>query len=161
MPQPSVPGRSFVTRRAVRDVVRAAVLGSYGVTGFPDRGLLQRVLRPLGVGRPSIELRVERGLTIDLSVTVAHGLPVAEVARQVESAVRYAVRHAFGREPARVVVHVNGLRVLPSGPPVRGEAARGAPTDDGLQPPLELDRGARMRGALRRRTAASERRSAP
>ena len=155
MPQPSVPGRSFVTRRAVRDVVRAAVLGSYGVTGFADRDLLDRFLRPLGMGRRAIELRLEHGLAIDLSITVAHGLPVAEVARQVEAAVRYAIRHAFGREPARVVVHVNGLRVLPPSPPVRPGSAHGA-GEDALQPPLELHRRGRMRGALRRRASAGD-----
>ena len=34
MPSDPIPGRSLVTRRAVADIVRTAVLGSYGVTGF-------------------------------------------------------------------------------------------------------------------------------
>ena len=33
-PTASIPGRSLVTRRALTDIVRAATLGSYGVTGF-------------------------------------------------------------------------------------------------------------------------------
>ena len=128
MSHPSVPGRSFVTRRAVLDVIRTAVLGSYGVTGFADRNLLGRTLRWVGLRRQAIGLDLDRGIGIDLYVTVAHGLPVAEVARQVESAVRYAVRRAFGRDVIWLVVHVNGLRVLPRDAAVPGAAGdRGAP----------------------------------
>jgi uncharacterized alkaline shock family protein YloU len=134
------------------DVIRAAVLGSYGVAGFADRDLLSRLVRRIGLGRPSIELGLEDGIRIDLHVTVAHGLPVAEVARQVESAVRYAVRHAFGREVARLVVHVNGLRVLPHG----SVPARHGDDIEARDParPVEL-RASRMRTALRRRAAGN------
>ena len=38
-------------------------------------------------------------------------MPVAEVARQVDSAVRYAVRRALDREVDRLVIHIDGLRV--------------------------------------------------
>ena len=37
-------------------------------------------------------------------------MPVAEVARQVDSAVRYALRRALGREVDRLTIHVDGLR---------------------------------------------------
>ena len=123
MPEPSVPGRSIVTRRALLDVIRAAVLGSYGITGFSDRDPVRRVLRRLGLVRPGIRLTLTPEIAIDLYVTVAHGLPVAEVARQLDSAVRYAVRRAVGREVGRLVVHVNGLRVLPVGTGARPDAA--------------------------------------
>ena len=46
MPTHPKPGRSFVTRQAVTDLVRAATLGSYGVTGFaarPHERILERV----------------------------------------------------------------------------------------------------------------------
>ncbi len=36
MPERSVAGRSLVSRRAIEEIVRAAVLGSYGVVGFVD-----------------------------------------------------------------------------------------------------------------------------
>lgn len=111
MPEPSVPGRSTVTRRAMLDLVRTAVLGSYGVTGFVDRSAMRRLLGRLGVPRRGIALTLDNGIAIDLSITVARGLPIAEVARQVDSAVRYAIRHATGREVARLVIHVNGLHV--------------------------------------------------
>ena len=81
-------GRSIVTRRAIVDIVRTAVQGSYGVTGFTDPSLSRRLLRWVGLDRPGIRLTTEDGVRLDLFITVAFGVPVAEVARQVDSAVR-------------------------------------------------------------------------
>ena len=38
-------------------------------------------------------------------------MPIAEVARQVDSAVRYSIRRALAREIDRLTIHVDGLRV--------------------------------------------------
>lgn len=115
---PSIPtdGRSLVTRQAVLDLIRAATLGSYGVTGFAA-GPLERLFGRLGFAQPGIGLRLDAGLEIELDLTIAHGVPVAEVARQVDSAVRYAIRRGLGREVARLSIHVEGLRVAPGGVP--------------------------------------------
>ena len=113
MPAGIPPGRSMVTRRAVVDLVRTAASGSYGVTGFADPNLAARLLRWAHVGPPGIRVRLGPRLEIDLWLAVAWGLPVAEVARQVDSAVRYAIRRALGREVDSLAIHVNRLRVLP------------------------------------------------
>lgn len=108
------PGRSLVTGRALGDIVRTATLGSYGVTGFAA-GPFSRVIARLGIGTPGLTVRLDDGIEVELDLTIALGVPVAEVARQVDSAVRYAVRTALGRDVARIVVHVDGLRVHPGG----------------------------------------------
>src|ERR1035437_1958532 len=113
MPERSMAGRSIVTRRAIVDIVRTAVQGSYGVTGFSDPSLSRRLLRWGGLDRPGIRLTTADGVRLDLYITVAFGVPVAEVARQVESAVRYSLRHYVGGEVADVAVHVDGLRYQP------------------------------------------------
>ena len=51
MPADPIPGRSLVTRQAVADIVRTAVLGSYGVTGFAA-SLPERLLARLGLATP-------------------------------------------------------------------------------------------------------------
>jgi uncharacterized alkaline shock family protein YloU len=125
---PSIPtrGRSLATRQAVFDLIRAAALGSYGVTGF-SAGLPARLLGRLGLAQPGIALRLDSGLDIELDLTIAHGVPIAEVARQVDSAVRYAIRHGLGREVTRISIHVDGLRIAPGGaPPVIVPADAGA-----------------------------------
>ena len=114
MPEPSVAGKSIVTRRAIVDIVRTAVQGSYGVTGFSDPSFGRRVLRWVGLDRPGIRLTTEGGLRLDLFINVAFGMPVAEVARQVDSAVRYSLRHYIGAEIAALTIHVDGLRYEPN-----------------------------------------------
>ena len=108
------PGRSLVTRHAMVDIVRTATLGSYGVTGFAADPFT-RVLGFLGLAQPGLTVRIGDRLEVELDLDIALGVPVAEVARQVDSAVRYAIRRALGREIERFVIHVGGLRVQPAG----------------------------------------------
>lgn len=115
------PGRSLVTRRAVADIVRTATLGSYGVTGFAG-GPFARLAGALGIRQTGIAVRLGRrgdrqGLRIELDLTVALGVPVAEVARQVDSAVRYAIRQALDLKVTRLIIHVDGLRLQPGAVP--------------------------------------------
>jgi uncharacterized alkaline shock family protein YloU len=117
------PGRSLVTRRAIRDLVRTAVLSNYGVTGFATGGPVGRILERAGLAHPGIHLEIEPELVVDLRLTVAYGLPIAEVARQVESSVRYTLHRALDREPARVsirigkMVHQHGIAPGPGAAP--------------------------------------------
>jgi uncharacterized alkaline shock family protein YloU len=115
---PTIPtqGRSLITRQAVLDLIRTATLGSYGVTGFAASPTDRR-LGLLGLRQPGIRVRLDAGLEIDLDLTVAYGVPVAEVARQVDSAVRYAIRRGLARDVSRLTIHVDGLRVAPGAPP--------------------------------------------
>jgi uncharacterized alkaline shock family protein YloU len=109
-----IPGRSLVTGRALADIVRTATLGSYGVSGF-DGDPLARLMTRLGFRQHGLAVHMGDRLEIELDLTVALGVPVAEVARQVDSAVRYAIRRAIDREVERLVIHVGGLRVQPGG----------------------------------------------
>lgn len=118
------PGRAVVTRRAIRDIVRAATLGSYGVTGFSG-GALDAWLARLGFGSAGLRVAVDDGLAIELDLSVAYGVPVAEVARQVDSAIRYRIRQALGREVDRLTIRVAGL-VCPPGSLPEAPAGRRA-----------------------------------
>ena len=126
MPERPIPGRALVTRRAVEEIVRAAALESYGVTSLADPDLGSRVLRWLRVRASGVRVDLRDGIRAELFLTVAYGVPVAEVGRQVESAVRYALRRALGVELDRLVVHVGGLRYQPARPPM-GLVAHGTP----------------------------------
>jgi uncharacterized alkaline shock family protein YloU len=112
-PTTPIPGRSLVSRRAIVDVVRAATLGSYGVIGLAGGGPFGWIADRLGLAPRGIRVELSSGLGVDLDLVVAHNLPIAEVARQVDSAVRYAVRRALGREIDRLAIHVDGLRIAP------------------------------------------------
>lgn len=113
MTERRVPGRSLVTRRALVDIIRPAVAGSYGVTGFACASPAERLLGWLGLVVPGIRVSLQDGLALELRLTVAYGVPVAEVARQADSAVRYALRRAIGREVDRLTIHVGGDALRP------------------------------------------------
>ena len=125
MPDQAIGGRALVTRRAVIDIVRGVTLGSYGVAGFAgnwaDRVLGWIERRPGG-----LRVSVAGGsLAIQLHLRVAHGLPVAEVARQVDHAVRHAIRVALGREVDRLTIRVAHLDLHPGGEPPPPPSAPG------------------------------------
>jgi uncharacterized alkaline shock family protein YloU len=105
-----VPGRSLVTTRAIRDLVRSATMSVYGVSGFTGGGPVGRLVERFGLASTGIHLETGDTLAVDLQLSVAYGLPIAEVARQVESAVRYTLLHALGREPDRVTIRIGRLR---------------------------------------------------
>ena len=110
------------------DIVRTATLGSYGVTGFAGSGPLNAVAGLIGLPQRGITVALAEELAIELDLAVAHGLPIAEVARQVDSAVRYAVRRTLGREIDRLTIHVNGLRAgaLPANDAIQTRETRSA-----------------------------------
>ena len=56
-------------------------------------------------------------LAIRLHLRVAQGLPIAEVARQVDHAVWHAIRVALGREVDRLTIRVARLELHPGGEP--------------------------------------------
>lgn len=132
MPAIPTPGRSLATRQAVIDLVRTAVVGSYGVTGFAA-GPAERLAGLLGLASPGIAVHLGDALEIELDLTIAHGVPVAEVARQVDSAIRHAVRRGVGREVGRLTIHVGGLRVASGGMPEASE-----PSDPATPRPRDL-----------------------
>jgi uncharacterized alkaline shock family protein YloU len=123
-----IPGRSLVTKRAVRELVRTAVLSVYGVSGFAGGGRIGRLLDRAGLGNPGCRIAIDPALAVDLDLLVAYGLPVAEVARQVESAVRYTLGHALEREPERVAIRIGRLRHEHGITPLRDAPSSSAPS---------------------------------
>ena len=130
MPADPTPGRSLITRRAIADIVRAATLGSYGVTGFAG-GPIERLAGLLGIGQSGLRVDLRDGIRLELELTVAYGLPIAEVARQVDSAIRYAVRRSLDRELDGLTIHVGGLSYQPGSTPpaVHEDPTRISPAD--------------------------------
>ena len=146
-PTRGVPGRAVVARRALGEIVRDAALGSYGVTGLAEPTLLARCRARLGLGSRAIRVTLHPSVSAEVWLTVAYGVPVAEVARQVDSAVRYGLQRALSREIGSVAIHVQGLgrrqsATLPPASPRRGRPARPRAADSqGLPgPTVEADR---------------------
>jgi uncharacterized alkaline shock family protein YloU len=117
VPDGPIGGRALVTRRAIIDIVRRVTLGQYGVAGFTgnwaDRLLGWIENRPGG-----LRVSVSNGaLAIRMHLRVAQGTPIAEVARQVDLAVRHALRTAVGREVDQLSIRIARLEIHPGGEP--------------------------------------------
>ena len=97
-----VPGRAVVARRALQEIVRDAATGSYGVTGLTEPTLWAHVRARLGMGSRAIHVTVRPVVAAEVWLTVAYGVPVAEVARQVDSA---GLRRRIDRPPVREPMH--------------------------------------------------------
>jgi uncharacterized alkaline shock family protein YloU len=130
-PSRLVPGRAVVARRALREIVHDAVLGSYGETGLAEPTLRARLRARLGLGSRAIRVTVRPAVTAEVWLTVAYGVPVAEVARQVDSAVRYALERALARAVGPVTIHVQGLAGRPYASGTSARASKGADSGSG------------------------------
>ena len=128
MPEDRLPGSALVTRRAVTDIVRTVTLGSYGVVAI--QGAAGHGLARIVGGSPGVRVSVAGDrIAIELRLRVAHGVPVAEVARQVDSAVRFGIRRALRREVDSLSIRVAGLAVRPaSEPPAAVSETHAGPT---------------------------------
>jgi uncharacterized alkaline shock family protein YloU len=107
----------------VADLVRAAAAGSYGVVGFTSPDPRSWFLALVRYASPGVSVRITPTLDVRLSLRVAFGVPIAEVARNVEAAVRYALQQSLGRDVDSLVIHVGGLQVRRS---VRGDGGASA-----------------------------------
>ena len=117
MPEGSIGGRALVTRRAIIDIVRRVTLGQYGVAGFSGNWA-DRVLGWIENRPGGLRVSVAGGaLAVRMHLRVAQGLPIAEVARQVDLAVRHAIRTALGREVDQLSIRVASLELHPGGEP--------------------------------------------
>jgi uncharacterized alkaline shock family protein YloU len=130
VPEGSIGGRALVTRRAIIDIVRRVTLGQYGVAGFTGNWA-DRVLGWIENRPGGLRVSVAGGsLAIRMHLRVAQGLPIAEVARQVDLAVRHSIRVALGREVDQLSIRVASLELHPGGePPVPPAQSGPGPSD--------------------------------
>jgi uncharacterized alkaline shock family protein YloU len=107
-------GKIEVAPRAIATIAARAVSRSYGVVGMAPHTLREGVAQVLRHedAHKGVEVRIGNDdIAIDLYVILEYGTRLAEVARNVQENVRYAVERALGLPVARVNVRVQGLRM--------------------------------------------------
>ncbi len=106
-------GKIEVAPRAIATIAAQAVGQSYGVVGMAPSSLAQGVAMVLrqADAHKGVAVRIsDTTITIDLYVILEYGTRLAEVARNVQENVRYAVEQAIGMPVAQVNVRIQGLR---------------------------------------------------
>lgn len=107
-------GKIEVAPRAIATIAASAVGRSYGVVGMAPHTLREGVAQVLRQedAHKGVEVRIgDDEVTINLYVIMEYGTRIAEVARNVQEHVRYAVEQALGMPVTRVNVRVQGLRM--------------------------------------------------
>lgn len=109
-------GKIEVAPRAIATITAQVVAQSYGVVGMAPRrfraGMAHMLRKSEAADGIEVHVRGE-SLIIDVYLIVAHGTRIAEVARNVQESVHYAVEQALGMPVTQVNVRVQGLRMLP------------------------------------------------
>jgi uncharacterized alkaline shock family protein YloU len=106
-------GRIEVAPAAVATIANHAVLNAYGVVGMSSKNLvngLAQVLRPDSRGGVQVHIDEDQ-IIVDLYVVLEYGVPIAAVARNIMSGVRFSVEKAVGVPITGVNVHVQGLHM--------------------------------------------------
>lgn len=111
--RPLPAGKIEVAPRAIATIAADAVSRSYGIVGMAPHTLREGVAQVLRQqdAHKGVEVRFNGDdVTIDLYVIVEYGTRIAEVARNAQETVRYAIERALGTPVAHVNVRVQGLR---------------------------------------------------
>ncbi len=107
-------GRVEVSPGAISSLASQAVLDCYGVVGMASKDLASGIVEILHPAshRRGIDVHVDDDqIVIDLYVVIEYGTPIATVAQNIQSGVKYAVEKSLGVPVAAVNVHVQDLRV--------------------------------------------------
>ena len=107
-------GKVEVSLDAIATMAGKAALQCYGVVGMSSSRLTDDIAEVLQQEnyRRGVKVRSREGsIIIDLYVVVEYGTRISEVARNIMSAVKFAVEKAIGLPVAQVNVNVQGLRI--------------------------------------------------
>jgi uncharacterized alkaline shock family protein YloU len=102
-------------RRRIGELARQAAVSSYGVVAVRGPRWYHGLLSRLGRGVSGVRVSTEPRLRIQLYLALAPGVPVAQVASNVEQAVRYLIRRELGRSVDELAIHVGGRPVATAG----------------------------------------------
>ncbi len=107
-------GKIEVTPTAIASLASQAVLECYGVVGMATKDLasgIVEILQPAS-HRRGVDVQISSSqIVVDLYVVIEYGTRIATVARNIQSAVKYALEKALGVPVTAVNIHVQDLRV--------------------------------------------------
>jgi uncharacterized alkaline shock family protein YloU len=107
-------GKIEVSPTAIASLASQAVLECYGVVGMATKDLASGIVEILAPAshRRGVDINVDSGcIVIDLYVVIEYGTPIATIARNIQSVVKYSVERALSQRVDAVNVHVQDLRV--------------------------------------------------
>jgi len=98
-----------VTPEYFNEIVGDAVSGCYGVAGVGGERQGLPLLRRRQAANPVRVFKQDRGVMVDLHVTVSYGLNISAIVRSIVSRVSHTVEGATGLPVQKVNVFVDGM----------------------------------------------------
>ena len=114
MSEHATMGKIEVSPKASATIAANGVLRCYGIVGMAPVNLGDGIAEILQVDNlhRGVKVQVVHGrIVIDLFVVLEYGVPIAAVAQNIMSGVKFSVEKAVGVPIASVNVHVQGLHV--------------------------------------------------
>lgn len=112
-------GEMFVHDEVLAMIAGLAASDNEGVVGMASRRMTDGIAVMLhrdNLARGVKLQEIEDGYTVDLSLIVSYGVKIREVAKRVAIKVNEALYDAIGQYPARVTIHVEGVRRIKADP---------------------------------------------
>ncbi len=109
----TVPGKIYVSHRAISSITSESALSSYGVVGLSAKNLAETITSVLtkdpnrGVDISFINSEV----VLDVFIVVEYGTRIKSVAISAAENIKYKIEKATGLIVNTVNIHVRGLRI--------------------------------------------------
>jgi uncharacterized alkaline shock family protein YloU len=120
-------GRIDVSSEVIATIAGGAAIDCYGLIGMASRKALKDGFTEL-LGRENLSRGVDvreqdNKIDIDLHIIVNYGVKISEIARNVQTKVKYTLEQTLGLQVNAVNVLVQGVRVTETKEEVKGHAA--------------------------------------
>lgn len=107
-------GNIDISEDVIATIAGVAALECYGLVGMASRSQVKDGIAEL-LGRENlskgIEVRTKEGaVELDLHIIVSYGTKISEVANNVQTKVKYALRQALGLHADAINIYVQGVR---------------------------------------------------
>jgi uncharacterized alkaline shock family protein YloU len=100
-----------IDREQLARLVRRVATAAYGVAEVRGQGWYQRLLGWLDRPTTGVAIATDPKLHVEIDLAVVPGVPGAQVASNVEEAVRYLVQRDMGVAIDELEIRVDGVRV--------------------------------------------------
>ncbi|WP_054949933.1 Asp23/Gls24 family envelope stress response protein [Numidum massiliense] len=109
-------GQIDIADDVIATIVGGAALECYGLVGMSSRSQIKdgiaELLRRENLSK-GIEVRTsEAGIDLDMYIIVGYGMKISEVANNVQTRVRYALKQSLGLDVRTVNIFVQGVRLI-------------------------------------------------
>ncbi|RKD75410.1 MULTISPECIES: Asp23/Gls24 family envelope stress response protein [Sinobaca] len=109
-------GKIEISDDTISTAAGGAAVDCYGIVGMASqkhfKDGISDLLKKENIEKGIVLRREKEEVHIDMYIIVSYGIKISEVASNVQSAVKYQIKHMLGIDVKAVNVYVQGVRVI-------------------------------------------------